>query len=109
MAQQAKDLVLVVNWHRLQLWLRFDPWPQELPYAVGVANIDIYMNADTETSEIDIEQKHSHIDKYTPVQIQYQKQILKETELCGQREPPIEHSETFTMNRSGNTGTWQKA
>ena len=26
-AQWVKDLVLLQLWHRLQLWLRFNPWP----------------------------------------------------------------------------------
>ena len=35
MAQQIKDLVLLQLWRRSQLWLRFDPWPWELPYAIN--------------------------------------------------------------------------
>ena len=27
MAQWVKDPVLPQLWHRLQLWLEFDPWP----------------------------------------------------------------------------------
>ena len=30
MAQQVKDLVLLQLWCRLQLKLRFNPWPKEL-------------------------------------------------------------------------------
>ena len=32
-----KDLVLPQLWSRLQMWLRFHPWPGKLPYAKGAA------------------------------------------------------------------------
>ena len=32
-----KDPLLLQLWCGLQLRLRFSPWPQELPYAMGVA------------------------------------------------------------------------
>ena len=35
--QWVKDVVLLQLWCRSQLWLRFDPLAQELPYAAGVA------------------------------------------------------------------------
>ena len=28
MVQWVKDLVLLKLWHRLKLWLRFNPWPR---------------------------------------------------------------------------------
>ena len=31
------DPALLQLWHRSQLWLRFDPWPQELLYTIGAA------------------------------------------------------------------------
>ena len=35
--QWFKDLLLLQLWHRLQLQLGFNPWPQELSYAVSVS------------------------------------------------------------------------
>ena len=37
LAQWVKDLMLPQLWHRPQLQLQFDPWPEELPYATGAA------------------------------------------------------------------------
>ena len=36
-AQWVKDPVLLQLWQRLQMQLRFSPWPREIPYAMGVA------------------------------------------------------------------------
>ena len=33
LVQWVKDPALLQLWHRSQLQLKFDPWPQELPYA----------------------------------------------------------------------------
>ena len=35
--QWVKGPALPHLWHRSQLCLRFNPWPQELPYAAGMA------------------------------------------------------------------------
>ena len=35
LAQQVKDLVLSLLWLWLQPWRGFDPWPRELPNAMG--------------------------------------------------------------------------
>ena len=37
MAQQIKGLTVSLPRLRSLLWLGFDPWPQELPHAVGMA------------------------------------------------------------------------
>ena len=35
MVQWVKDPALLQLWRRSQLWLGFNPWPGELPYAMG--------------------------------------------------------------------------
>ena len=37
MAQWVKDLALSLQWLGLLLWHKFDPWPRELPHALGSA------------------------------------------------------------------------
>ena len=37
MVQHVKDPALWLQWLGLLLWYRFDPWPRELPHAVGAA------------------------------------------------------------------------
>ena len=39
MAQWVKDLALLQLWFRSQLWLRFNAWPREFPYALGLTKI----------------------------------------------------------------------
>ena len=34
--REVRDPALPHLWHRSQLQLRFNPWPGELPYALGV-------------------------------------------------------------------------
>ena len=36
-AQWVKDPALPQLWHRSQMWLRFNLWPQKHPYAMHVA------------------------------------------------------------------------
>ena len=53
MAQQVKDLALLLLWLRLLLWLEFSPWPGELQHAEGMTQNKTKQNKGIESVKSD--------------------------------------------------------